>query len=381
MRAEHLTDAEIASHAGRRLAPVDALEISDHLLGCAECRARVSEAARLAAAGPTDSEVSYEELAAWIDDELDPIAAHALQMKISRLPAAQRELADLLRFRKLMDAAPGDSVQSTSRSRNIIPVFFGRWALPLAAALAVSAGGLWWSVHSRAQAFVRLRDHGQDVRFNQKGESRAWAKFSPSLRHALKDAVTNGKIEVPTAVIALAGRKGTLAGNASAEPVLFRVLAPIATAVRDGKPQFRWSRFPDADAYRIHVVSLSTGELIITETLRGDQATWTPSQSLADGQTYEWEIEALRAEQVIAKAPVPPQPEARFAVISTPQRDELAQVRDRSGGSHLALGVANAQAGLLDDAMSEFAALATENPDAPIPQKLFDELARRRLPQ
>ena len=380
MRAEHLTDTELAAYGKRALAPVDALEISDHLAGCDECR----ELARRAAVGAEsdkDWEVTYEELAALVDDELDPIEARALQTRISRLPAAQRELADLVLFRKLMDAGSTEDVAPATPPRNVVPGFFGRWALPLAAALAVSAGGLWWSVHSRAQAFVRLRDHGQDVRFNQKGESRAWAKFSPSLRHALKDAVTHGKIEVPTAVIALAGRKGTLAGNASAEPVLFRVLAPIATAVRDGKPQFRWSRFPDADAYRIHVVSLSTGELMITETLRGDQATWTPSQSLADGQTYEWEIEALRGEQVIAKAPVPPQPEARFAVISTPQRDELAQVRGRSGGSHLALGVANAQAGLLDDAMSEFAALATENPDAPIPQKLCDELARRRLPR
>lgn len=85
----------------------------------------------------------------------------------------------------------------------------------------------------------------------------------------------------------------------------------MTTALRDGKPQFRWTAFPEAATYRIRVVNSTTGKIVISEVIPAKQPAWSSAQPLASGERYEWEVEALRGEQVVAKAPEPPQPEAR----------------------------------------------------------------------
>jgi hypothetical protein len=144
--------------------------------------------------------------------------------------------------------------------------------------------------------------------------------------------------------------------------------------LRGGEPQFRWTAFPEATTYRIRVASSTTGEIVMTELVPADQLAWNPTQALASGETYEWEVEALRGEQVVAKAPKPPEPEARFAVISEAELRKLDQVLQFSPRSHLVAGVAYAQAGLLDEATAEFAELAKENPESEIPKRLIEQI-------
>ncbi|MDQ6808942.1 MAG: hypothetical protein M3Z64_05880 [Verrucomicrobiota bacterium] len=380
MRLEHLTSAELDAYTHRDLAPSDLLEVSDHLLECAECRERVL-AIRPTGGAP---EVSYEELASYLDHELDPLARREMESKLARSPWARRELADLIAFREETNAATNPIPIVSTRDSKIVPFFIGRWALPLAAALALSGGALWYSAHSRSDSttYVRLRDNGRDVRITSSGDSGAFKNLPAPLRGAVRAAVVDGRLHLPEEIAALAGHRGTLAGGTAAPPAgAFRVLAPLTTALRDGKALFRWTPYAEATAYRLHVVSLNTGQLIVSEVLPADRPTWSPTTPLRDGETYEWEIEALKGEQVLAKAPEPPQPEARFAVISNAKRAELEQIRTRSRGSHLALGVANAEAGLFDDAAAEFHALAQENPKSTVPNQLLGEIQRRRLPR
>lgn len=384
MRTEHLTTDELEAYARRRLAPADALEISDHLLGCELCREHAAAAVRTAADEVPD--VTYEELAAWMDDELEPIERREVQLKLGQSPRARAELDDLLRFKAEADRLSSAEQQATlseGAPTNVVPFFSARWALPLAAALALSGGALWWSAQTRSdrQGYVRLRDNGRELRITSHSDSGAFQQLPKELRAAVRAAAVAGQVQVPEEIAALAGRRGTLAGAPSAEPLSFRVLSPIATAVRDGKPQFSWTPLANATAYRIRVMSLSSGELVASEMIAPSSPTWTPATPFRDGETYEWEVEALNGEQVIAKSPEPPQPEARFAVISAAKGAEFARLREAARGSHLSLGVAAARAGLLDEAASEFTALGRENPHSPTPQRLLAEVQERRRPK
>lgn len=374
MKSEHLNAAELVSYRQRNLSPNELLSASDHLASCATCRVQLLQ---LPPVEPTNafSDVTYEELVAWVDDKLAPIDRFEVQAKFAHSSGAQRELADLLRFKTELDQP---AVASAS---NVVPVFFGRWILPLAAAVALTFGGIWWILRtpSNSGEFVRLNDRGRDLRITRGGESAAFSSFNSSLRAALKTAVLEGQLHIPTEVSALAGRAGTLAGENQTGAPAFAVLAPITTVLRDGKPRFRWTAFPGANAYRIRVMDTKTDELVRTETVSADQPGWSPEQPLEPGGIYEWEVEALRDDAVLAKAPAPPQPEARFAVISAEKRRELEKLDEHSRGSHLVAGVTDAQMGLLDDAAVEFAALAKENPDSEIPQRLLEQIARAKV--
>jgi hypothetical protein len=228
---------------------------------------------------------------------------------------------------------------------------------------------------------VLLRDNGRELRITSRSDADAFKQLPEEVRAAVRLAAVTGAVRVPDEIAALAGRRGTLAGATSPQPPAFRALSPLATAVRDGKTQVRWTPLADATGYRIRIMSLRTGELVLSETIGATSPSWTPATPLPEGETYEWEVEALNGEQVLAKAPEPPQPEARFAVLSAAKRSELARLAERSGGSHLALGVAAADAGLLDEAASEFAQLAVENPDSTTPQRLLRQLQQRRQPK
>ncbi len=375
MNDHHLETEQLTAYRHRQLSPNELLEASDHLAGCAECRARLVQVAS-SESQPSNDNVTYEELVAWLDEEVEPIERHHLQGKLSRSLDARLQLADLARFKAEM------SRPEVAPARNIVPVFFGRWALPLAAALALTIGGLWWAAQSRTNsaAFVRLNDGGRELRIARDGEAKAFSHLSSPLREALKTALMGGDIRIPKEIKALAGRSERLAGSDSRPPNGFQVLAPVATAVRDDRPRFRWTPLPETTAYRIRVVNSITGEAMASEMVAKDRTEWSPAEALAAGQSYEWEVEALKGEKMLAKAPEPPQPEARFAIISQAQRIELERATNDAQGSHLVAGMAEAQAGLLDDANAEFLELAKENPDSEIPRRLIQQLHQAKEP-
>jgi hypothetical protein len=88
---------------------------------------------------------------------------------------------------------------------------------------------------------------------------------------------------------------------------------------------------------------------------------WTPDRPLAPGGVYTWEIVARRGD-VEAMAPGPRSEEARFRVLTAEEASELERAVGESRGSHLALGVLYARAGLLDDAERELAQVVAANP-------------------
>jgi len=97
---------------------------------------------------------------------------------------------------------------------------------------------------------------------------------------------------------------------------------------------------------------------------------WTVTPPLARGQSYSWQVKAIKDGQQF-QAPKPPAPQARFRVLGGQQADEIVRARRSYGSSHLVLGLMYARAGLLDEAARELRALQSANPNSDVARRLL----------
>jgi hypothetical protein len=98
---------------------------------------------------------------------------------------------------------------------------------------------------------------------------------------------------------------------------------------------------------------------------------------LARGRTYLWQVTALAGGRRIT-APAPPAPEARFEVAGAEVLATVEARRAQAAASHLVAVIALVEAGLLDEAETEVAALAVDNPGSPEVDRLRESLAALR---
>ncbi len=360
---DHLSPDELIAYGQRTLAPAALLPASDHLASCERCRAALREANPL----PAETEAAtYEELAAAVSGEADPLARRRLRQ--SRQSVA--ELADLLAFRDEMDALPAFDYslgEEPARSR-------ASWILPIAAGLAFAFALFWLNSSGRqASRGLVLHDAGKKIVVRQDGTVPALGPLSEGLRDAVRVAASSGKVELPPLVRELRPAAETLAGAPTVSQN-FSPVSPIGTAVATAQPTLRWSRDPDATGYRVNLQRRSGGAVLTSPSLTAEQSEWTPPQPLVAGETYEWDVEALRGEEMIGKAPAPPEPEACFAVLPNDKQKELSDLRAQLQGSHLLLGLAYARAGLVPEARAEFGQLAQDNPESQLPKDLLASL-------
>ena len=97
---------------------------------------------------------------------------------------------------------------------------------------------------------------------------------------------------------------------------------------------------------------------------------WTMDARLERGRTYIWQVRASK-QGVEVLMPPPAAPEARFRIIEAAKAEALAQVRHSQTRSHLVLGLAYADAGLLDDAERELRKLSAANPKSSVAKSLL----------
>ena len=386
MTGNHLTSDELAAYSARQLPAAETLAASDHLAACDECRAQLLQLADAVSEQPrgeTATDLSYEELTGWLDDELDPLTRREVAATLARSPRARAQLADLKNFRDAMNAAAHRDHSAEPASPQSDAAAFPRWIFPPAAAVVLSGAAMWWVTSSRPGTadFVKLRDGERVIAFGDDGRSQALAALPPPVADVVAETIRTGRVAVSPDVETLVGQTGTLAGAGEKQSEL-RVLEPVGTAVRDARPRFRWSAAPDVSGYTINVVEETSGALVVSEQLAAEVTEWQPREPLPAGELYQWEVQALRDGAVVANSPKPPEPEARFQVLSEAKLAELEEAKRASNGSHLVMAIANARAGLLDEALREFRVLSEQNPEAELPRRLLEQLeAQRRLQQ
>jgi len=339
-RTTHLTFEEITAYCDRTLAPACVLEISDHLVACAECRETISRAEAGRIRSP-ESQIGYEELVAYMDDELGPIERCAVAERLSRSAPARRELRDLLEFKEEMALAGQGSAGG-----------FQKWVLPIAAGIMIAAVAGWWITTTRRNDIAR--------------------DLTPELRTTLHEVMAQGHFVLPPAVNQLRLGREQIAGRVAPAGNGLKLISPVGTAVATETPIFRWSKVEEATGYRLNLALRGRESPTRTFDLPSNQTTWKISTPLASGQTYEWEVQAIRNDETLEQAPAPPEPEAIFYVLDRPQQIDVSKQREKLSRSHLALGLAYARAGLIDDARDEFRAL--EKDDVALARKLSEAL-------
>jgi hypothetical protein len=196
------------------------------------------------------------------------------------------------------------------------------------------------------------------------------AVLAPSLAEAMR----SGRMQVPALRADLAVAPVTPMGTART-PSTFVALAPLSTLVRSDRPTLRFSPHPRARGYVVSIYDLNLERVAVSPTLTTTE--WTPERPLRRGQTYVWQVEATTPQGRVA-APAPPAPEARFHVAGA---DIVASVDEAvATGSHLAAGVALAQAGFTEEAVTELEELVALNPQSEAARKLL-EITRASRPR
>jgi hypothetical protein len=260
------------------------------------------------------------------------------------------------------------------------------WAAAAAVAAAL-AGGLLWirgsgpvatdvatgPTPAAPAAVAQLEDATGRVVLRADG-SIAGVDVPAALQASVAAAMRTGQVHVPALRSDLAVSPVTAMGAPNAADT-FGPLTPLSTVVRSDRPTLRFTPHPKASGYVVSIYDLDLNPVASSPTLRATE--WTVDRALPRGRTFLWQIEA-RTPAGRVTAPAPPAAEARFHVAGAEQAAKVDAAV--ASGSHLAAGVALAEAGFLDEAETHFEQLAALNPGSAEAKTLL-ELSRASRPR
>ena len=309
-----------------------------------------------ATSGPDAAPVhpGYELLEAYVDGRLDA----SDRAQVEALAAQSREVAeDLADLTAQRDEVRDGQVEPTVGLGRPKGVRMSRVAL-VAGIAASTVLAVWLGNRSpRVTEPARVAESS--------------SQLNDVERTAVAQSIANQRVNPPAAIVALAGKEGTLLGS-TATPATFGPVAPLATAVLSTRPMFEWTG-NTTDRYTVALFDEN-----FTEVTRGTVSgtSWTPDIELRRGAIYRWQITAHRASGDVT-APAPPQPEARFAILDTRMAALVADQRARLSNEPLALGILLADAGLLSDARIELSRAQQTPATAVAAKTLLQSLSAR----
>lgn len=304
--------------------------------------------AELSAAEPLH--LDYDLIEAYVDGRCDMIDQEIVTSHTEMCTMCGREVRDLQTF-----------AAQYRRRRNWFPLS----AAAIAAGLIIALVALL----RPSATVVTLNDGSREVRLLRNGQLSGMRGLSAEDERRVTNALRGGTLAIPVAATQLARSgellRSTFTGTASFEP-----LAPIGCIIVSDRPTFEWTAVPGA-RYRVEVFSDHFRPVADSGLL--DATRWTAPQSLQRGATYVWQVTAIRNGSETT-SPAPPAPEARFAILDETNARSLARLEQIEPRSHLALGVAYAEAGVTAEAEREFQELANENRGSADARRLLQSL-------
>jgi hypothetical protein len=189
-----------------------------------------------------------------------------------------------------------------------------------------------------------------------------------SIRSAVEQALISHRVEVPAAIEGLAAKRDVLLGEPAASQAS-QLLEPVGVVVEEQSPTFRWKPAEGAE-YQVKVYTTDFQEAAASGWVKDAQ--WHSSALLHRGVRYSWQVTVRRGDTETT-VPEPPAPEARFQMLDAASEADLVQLRS-GGESHLVMGIAYAQAGLLRQAEQELRASADQNSGAAAIEALLASL-------
>jgi hypothetical protein len=272
-----------------------------------------------------------------------------------------------------------------------------RWRRVAAAGLAL-AGALYLVAYLRTPrapqsaggeapaappVVASLEDGAGRVTLTADGTLTTPAPLSAAEQSLVRNALLNRQIPAAAALADLRSGAAPLMGGSAERRFVpegrFVLIHPSATMVTAGRPAFIWSPLAEAIDYQVTIADVESNyrEVVSSPPLR--ETNWTISSELPRGRTYSWQVVA-RTPTGEVKAPSPGDPEVKFHVLARDKADAIAKLAAERPQHHLLLGLAYAEAGLLDEAEAEFQALAAANPASDVARDLLLGIRKLRSP-
>jgi hypothetical protein len=227
----------------------------------------------------------------------------------------------------------------------------------IAAALAVAALGLsvWLALNRRRAAIEETKSVAGEAR-------REFAFELPApYREEIHAAMNSGSLRIPESIAAMAARPIQLR-SAGTVPTSFHVVSPLATAVVEDAPVFRWTAL---DGATFSVSVYDDQFRLVTKSRPLKSLEWSPDKPLVRKTVYRWEVKAVRGGHT-QSAPAPTEPEAKFFVLSVTDARRLGAAHAAMPDDPLAMGILYANSGVLDLARRELSAAALASDPARI---------------
>jgi hypothetical protein len=230
-------------------------------------------------------------------------------------------------------------------------------------------------IEPRTAPAVVLNDGGGQVVLDERGHVEGLGALPSDLRRVLEMALTTKRLERPKVLAALSAGSGRFRSGDAGHVETFSLLGPAGIVTESDRPTFRWRPLVGASSYIVTVFDPEGRRIESSEPLTTTE--WIPPRPLERGVIYVWQVGAAKDGKTV-NAPRPPAPEARFGVLSRESATALQQVRTAHGSSHLTMGVWYWREGLAVEAEHEFEALARDNPNSVVADRLLKSLRTLR---
>jgi uncharacterized protein YoxC len=448
--SKHLSAQETEQYRSQTMSPEQLLIVDTHIATCRACREKLDDVPRPYTAftslqsafdaftGPEGQHLSFDQIAAYIDDEIDESDRESLEHHLLLCQMCEAETRDLRLFSQAMDQPAEQYLPSLPGTVQNKPLIFWRSgaARIAAAAVVILAISIALLISIRRTATLQsqvselqqtrerleaditgLTEENQSIRRDYESNKAALADLQARL-----DPHRPGAHEVKSerqgaAVVTLndGGVQITLDANGNllgleSLPRAWQKEVRVAL-LKEGVNVPRWlSELKGKPTTLLNGSGVSVAFNLIEpvgKIVESDRPTfrWHPLEG-ASGyalavfdskfnkvaesgpiQSLEWvPPEALRRGTVYSwqvtalkdgkeiVSPRPPASEARFKVLEQATAIELERARERYAGSNLILGILHAQAGLLDRAERDFQALADRNPQSSAARRLLQSV-------
>lgn len=222
---------------------------------------------------------------------------------------------------------------------------------------------------------VALNDGGKVIGVDRQGNAVGLNDLPASVQRDVNAALRSQTISKPPALDQVERGRISLREGSREEGEPIRLTSPNGTVVMDDRPVLRWDPLPGATSYRATVLDANFNRVAQSPELSATE--WRVDVPLARGAIYSWQVTTSKGGEQI-KSPRPPASPVKFKVLEADKLIELERVRQFR--SHLAMGLAYAQAGLVGEAEREFEALKRANPQSPVVKRLLQRVRswRRR---
>jgi Putative zinc-finger len=424
---DHLSTQLQHRFLARLLSPEETLDVIKHLRECDACREKLSVlrslkpgsiADKILPAMPAENHPSADSLGAYLDNDLSHPDKTHLEAHLRSCELCQRALADLKSFREELLQSPAHEyapVANTTRSSGAASGnrwfsqgkarFLDWFKQPLvyagvgavAALIVVLATVIVRSPETLGiggKGQVTVADGSHRISVGPRGITNPPAGLPGDVLTALNNVVAPTLKDEPPSfspalkdnLAALKRVPSVLLGQPSTT-VPFQVLSPVRTWVESVRPTFKWTEAADATGYVVHVIvddstqqEAATSPVIIPAA-GATNCQWVIAESarLSPGKRYRWYVAATIRDQEV-DAPGIEQAQAKFALLSEQEAARLDALRKSVQGDHLLDGLVDLNAGLLDDAQTDFDYLLAnpdQSPDAKdFLQRMLTEIAR-----